>query len=134
MVNDAVSFVLQFFHFQVHQMAWKLGGRTASVDKAPDDTVILSLLVQLDHTDAVFRFDDDISEIFSTAGYKKIFSGKIRNGSSDRVPFSGFKIFFYALNFFRFDTVGKVSAVSLMPSLLPAVICHPDKAFYKFCI
>ena len=37
MVNDAVSFVLQFFHFQVHQMAWKLGGRTASVDKAPDE-------------------------------------------------------------------------------------------------
>ena len=134
MVHNAVSFVLKFFYLQVHQMARKLWGRTSSVDETPDDAVIFTFFIQLNHTDAVFRFDCDISEIFSASGYQEILSRKIWNGGSDRIPLSGLKIFFYLFNLFRFHTVRKVSAVSLMPSLLPAIICHTDKAFYKFCI
>ncbi len=44
------------------------------------------------------------------------------------------EIFSDFLNLFRFDAVGKISAVSLMPALQPAVIAHSDKSVNKLYI
>jgi hypothetical protein len=37
-------------------------------------------------------------------------------------------------HFLGFQTVRKIAAVSLMPALLIAVICHFDKSLYELCL
>jgi ABC-type lipoprotein release transport system permease subunit len=42
--------------------------------------------------------------------------------------------FLNAFYLFLLDTVCEISTISLMPSLLPAIIGHTNKSLYKFCI
>ena len=122
------------FYLMVHQMGWQFGGWSATVHQPPHDMVVFPFLIQLDDTDGILRFDDHIAEIFTAYGYNKIFLCKFWNCRSDRLPFFRFKIFLYGFHFFQPDTIGKVSAISLVPSLLPSIVCRADKILYKFCI
>ena len=75
-----------------------------------------------------------IPEVLSAPCYQKIHACQCRNLRADRAPCTRCKFLLYHLNLFRFHTVRKIAAVSLMPALLPSIICHSDKSLYKFCI
>ena len=115
-------------------MAGKLRGRSAAVYQSPYDTVIFTLVIQLDHADGIFRLDADIAEIFAAAGHQEILSCQCGNGGADRLELLRLEVLLYQLYLFRLHTVRQVAAVTFMPSLLPSVICHSDKSLYKFCI
>ena len=83
MVYNTVFRVLQLLHFQIHQVAGKLRGRSAAVYQSPYDTVILTLVIQLDHADGIFRLDADIAEIFAAAGHQEILSCQCGNCGAD---------------------------------------------------
>ena len=134
MIDHAVIWILKFFYFEIHQMTRKLGSRSASIDRPPDNTVIFTFFVQFNHADGIFRLNDHIAEILTASRNQKKLAGKIRYTCANWLPFLRLKILFYQFYFFRFYTIRKVSTISLMPSLLPSVIRHADKFLYKFCI
>ena len=134
MIYHTVVGILQLLHFQIHQVAGKLRGRSAAVYQSPYDTVILTLVIQFDHADGIFRLDADIAEIFTAAGHKEILSCQCVDGGADGLELLRLEVLLYQLYLFRLHTVGQVTSVTLVPSLLPSVICHSDKSLYKFCI
>ena len=134
MIYHTVVGILQLLHFQIHQVAGELGGRSAPVYQTPYDTVILTLVVKFDHADRIFRLNADITKIFATAGHQEILSCQCGNCGADGLELLRLKVLLYQFYLFRLHTVRQVAAVTFMPALLPAVICHSDKSLYKFCI
>ena len=98
------------------------------------DAVIFTFIIYLDHADGIFWLNDNIAEILAASCYKEVFSCQIRNASTDWLPLFCFKVFLNGLYLFWLYTIRKVSAVSLMPALLPAVVCHTNESLNKFCI
>ena len=77
-----------FLYFMVHQMSWKLTGRTATFHQSPANTVICSCFVKLDDRKTYFRVNDNITEIFAASGYQEKLSCKPRNFNTNRDPLS----------------------------------------------
>ena len=77
-----------FLYFVVHQVGGKLTGWAAAFYKAPADSVINALVVQLDNSQACFRVYCYISEIFAASGYQEKLSCKSRHLCADWLPLS----------------------------------------------
>ena len=135
MINNTILTICsKLLYLMVHQMRRQLTCWSSAIYKSPYDTVIFTLIIYLDHADGIFWFNDNIAEILAASCYKEIFSCQIRNASTDWLPLFCFKVFLNGLYLFRLYTIRKVSAVSLMPALLPAVVCHTNESLNKFCI
>ena len=122
------------FDFVIHQMCGDLTGGTAAIFQTPANTVIGAGFIQFDNTKGFSRFTNDILEITAGSGDQEIFTAKQRNFGLGADPFAGNQVLFDGFDFFRTDTIGKVSTVTLVPAFLPAIFCHLNKAFDKFCI
>ena len=103
--NSVLAVRGNVFHFMVHEVARKLGGRTAAVHKAPADPVVLALVVELDDAEGVFRLDGDVAEIFSGTRHKEILARQLRNRRPDRLPLARNQLFLHGLDFLRLDAV-----------------------------
>ena len=98
----------------------------------PADAIVLTLVVQLDDAEGILGLNDHIPEIFAGTGHQEILFRQLRYDRADRTPFAGGELFLHGLNFLCLDAIGKVSSVSLVPALLPSVVSHSHKSFYKF--
>ena len=86
-INNTVLSICQLFlYFVVHQVGRKLTGWAAAFYKAPADSVINALVVQLDNSQACFRVYCYISEIFAASGYQEKLSCKSRHLCADWLP------------------------------------------------
>ena len=125
----------QLLDLVVHQVRGQLAGRSAALGQTPYDPVFRSGGVHLDDTEGLRRFAQNVAEIFSGAGHHEELARKVRHRGSD-IGKGGVKAKVVPDLLYRLhgDPVGKVSAVSLVKSELPAVLGKACKVLCKFRI
>ena len=107
MINNTMLSICQFLlNFMIHQVRWKLTGRSSTFYQSPADTIIHTFVIQFDDCQTYFRVNNNISEIFAASCHKEKFSCQPRYFCSDRCPFSWrIQTRTNHLHFFCFQTI-----------------------------
>ncbi len=116
-------------------MGRKFACRTAAVDKTPYNPVAVSRIVDFKDAHICRRISDYILEELTGTRHHEILVFEVIRLNAEVDPRSVVcKVRLASLNLFGCHTVGKVSAVALMPALLIAVVAGKGEFFDYFKI
>ena len=117
----------------VHEVSRELG-RGTGILEAPDNAVVLPLLIHMDDAKALLGIELQVSHVSSGSGDREVLPRKPRDTGADRKKVSVLReVFLYRFHVLRGHAVGQVPAVSLVPPLLETVSAALNEILCKLC-
>ena len=116
----------------VHEMSRNLAGRLCTILKSPEDIITGTCIIDTNDSDILLRCERNIAHILSRACDREISSLKLRCAEIHVIMPSGImKLILYCLDILVLHSVGKVSTIPFMPSLLESVKAHSYEIIKK---